>query len=113
VSGTGLHIIGLVEGEHVHNTNVPAPDDAIGHCELYRCEKGRYICMTGQRINKYELVNIDPLIDRLNKTTRRGKDGNSEGTKEWGNGVWDGDASKLGAKDILGLTICLACSSIS
>ena len=80
VSGTGLRIIGLGEGEYVHKKQ-KAPDGVT--LETYRKPKGRYIVVTGNPLKNdsiSKIVNIDVQIDAKvaeldtwAKTQRRGR----------------------------------------
>lgn len=64
VSGTGLRIIGLGDGEHVHKKQ-PAPDGMT--LETYRKPKGRYIVITGNPLSDppSKIVNIDATVDAV------------------------------------------------
>ena len=60
VSGTGLRIVGFVDGTHLH-TSLATPDE--GGIEFFR-HATRFITITGMQIgNCGELRNIDELID--------------------------------------------------
>jgi primase-polymerase (primpol)-like protein len=68
-SGRGVRIIGIADGDRVHTVR----DMPTGKLEIYRGACGRYITVTGDRVNDAPLHDIDQLID----VYARGANGNS------------------------------------